>query len=80
MTRSNVLIEHVLGEQHPAPGDTWRLRKGDRQVVVHEVYGAPGVVCDSVVVFNRATGRRTVIRRDTLIARYIKVDPAKAAG
>lgn len=67
--RSNVLIEHVLGEQKPEPGDRWRLRKGERHVVVdavHEGY---------VEGHEPASGRRTTIRRDTLIARYVKVDP-----
>ncbi len=65
--RSNVLIEHVLGEQDPMVGDMWRLRKGDRCVVVDEVWP------NSVHGHDPKTGRRTVIRRDTLIARYVKV-------
>ena len=72
--RSNVLIEHVLGEQKPEPGDTWRLRKGERRVVIDAVYE------DRVEAHEPATGRRTGLRRDTLIARYVKVDPAPTEG
>jgi hypothetical protein len=69
--RSNVLIEHVLGEQKPEPGSTWRLRKGERYVVLD-------VVHDGYVEGHESTsGRRTTIRRDTLIARYVKVDESK---
>ncbi len=69
--RSNVLIEHVLGPQDPKAGDTWRLRKGERHVVVDEVWP------NTIYAHEPKTGRRTVIRRDTLIARYVKVDPAE---
>ena len=66
--RSNVLLEHVLGAQEPRPLETWRLRKGDRRVVVDAVHP------DGVDVHDATTGRRAALRRDTFAARYVKVD------
>jgi hypothetical protein len=64
--RSNVLIEHVLGEQTINPGDTWRLRKGKRLIVLDEVF------LQSVAAHDARTGRKTTLTRESLLARYIK--------
>jgi len=69
--RSNALVEHALGEKQTTPtrGETWRLRKGNRSIVIDEVG------TDTIAAHEPQTGRRTMLRRDTLIARYVKVDP-----
>ncbi len=66
MSRSNLLIDHVLDTPRPSPGDVWRLRKGTRSIRI-ETVDADGV--DAVSI---ETGRRARLRLDTLVARYLK--------
>lgn len=62
-----MLLDHVLGEQTPEPGDLWRLRKGERVIRIDSVYeGAVEAHCEP-------DGRRTGMLLTTLRARYVKV-------
>jgi len=62
---SNVLIDHVLGAIHPSVGDSWRLRKGSRIIVIDEVYDR------YVLVHEKFKGRRSTISTEVLVGKYI---------
>jgi hypothetical protein len=64
-----MLLDHVLGEQTPAPGDLWRLRKGERVIRIDTVHeGCVYAHCEP-------DGRSTGMLLETLRARYVKVVP-----
>lgn len=66
MKRSNLLVDHALGNIRPSPGEVWRTRKSTREVRIDEVSD------DCVQVTGIATGRHVSIRLDVLIANYVR--------